>query len=173
MLALDKTLLREPREEDLPLLHRLRNDLNLQMELGHRPKPAAMAQVRHWVEQTAAESTTVMFIVAEAGSERGLGFVKVVGIDPVHGFGHLRIALDPVAQGRGHGGQTLTLIERYVADVFGLRKLILTVVATNETAIRRYAKSGYREVGRHQAHWYFRGAWHDVLIMERPIPHAR
>lgn len=170
MITLGRTVLREVRDEDINLLHRIRNDLTMQMEFGQRPRPTTVEAVRQWTERMASTPTTVFFVVAEQGSERALGYVKVAEIDAVHGLGHLRIALDPMAQGRGHGGEALTLIERYVADVFGLRKLVLHVLASNEGAMRRYQRSGWREVGRHLGHWYFRSAWHDVVVMERAIP---
>jgi len=44
------------------------------------------------------------------------------------------------------------------------------VLASNIRAIALYPKVGFSEVGVHHAHHYFRGAYHDVLIMEKLLP---
>ena len=65
------------------------------------------------------------------------------------------------------GQASLTLLEAYVREVFGLRKIVLEVLASNDGAIRLYLRHNYREVGRWQRHFRQGDDYADVVIMEK------
>ena len=87
-------------------------------------------------------------------------------IDFVHRHGNLGIALTTEARGKGHGLHAIKLLENHAADVFGIRKSMLQVLADNLAAIRLYSKCEYRTVGLMASHFYHAGRFHDVLLME-------
>ena len=49
----------------------------------------------------------------------------------------------------------------------GLDSIFLTVSADNEVGIRLYQCFGFTEYGRHRRESFFRGAYHDAILMSR------
>jgi RimJ/RimL family protein N-acetyltransferase len=167
MLSGKQVVLRAWIPEDLPALQALRNDVPLQRQLMAQPKGSSLEQVRAWLTTRSQTADALFFVVAERPSNQTLGYVQLLDIDLFHGNGRLGICLAPQAQGRGYGGQTLTLLEAYVREVFGLRKIVLEVLASNDGAIRLYLRHNYREVGRWQRHFRQGDDYADVVIMEK------
>lgn len=167
MLSGIQVVLRAWIPEDLPALQALRNDVPLQRQLMAQPKGSSLEQVRAWLTSRSQTADSLFFVVAERPSNQTLGYVQLLDIDLFHGNGRLGICLAPQAQGRGYGGETLTLLEAYVREVFGLRKIVLEVLASNDGAIRLYLRHNYCEVGRWQRHFRQGDDYADVVIMEK------
>jgi diamine N-acetyltransferase len=90
-------------------------------------------------------------------------------MDFINGLGKLGICVAPDSQGKGYGGEAITLLEEYLLSVFQLRKLTLEVLAENTGAIGMYRKHGYSEVGRFHEHFFSGHRYDDVVIMEKKI----
>jgi RimJ/RimL family protein N-acetyltransferase len=172
MLTSNGTTLRPHQDADLDLLATLRNDAALQATLLALPRGSSHGQVRSWLSRLEAEPTTLFFVIADAVSGGPLGFIQLVHLDFVHGHGEIGLALSASARGRGHGGEAMRLLEAHAQGVFGLRKAVLRVLASNEGALRLYARLGYGRAGTLRAHFYHRGAHHDVAIMEKLLASA-
>jgi len=159
--------LRNAEETDLPLLASLRNDVAVQQLLGAVPRPNSRRKILAWLDRYETEPDRLLFVIALEETDQPVGFLQVVGLDTVHGTGELGICLERTFRGRGYAVCALALLERYLRDVFGLRKLVLHVLASNARAVACYDRAGYRHVGVHRLHWYQNGAYHDVLVMEK------
>ena len=170
MLIGNKVLLRAWAAADLPALQALRNDVPLQRQLMAQPKGSSLEQVRAWLNTRSQTTDAVFFIIADRAGNQALGYVQLLDIDLFHGSGRLGICIGPQAQGQGCGGETLTLLADYVREVFGLRKILLEVLASNEGAIRLYRRHGYREVGRWLQHFRMGSGYADVVLMEKLLP---
>jgi RimJ/RimL family protein N-acetyltransferase len=166
MLSGKQVVLRAWIPADLPALQALRNDVPLQRQLMAQPKGSSLEQVRAWLTTRSQAADALFFVVAERASNQALGYVQLLDIDLFHGNGRLGICLAPQAQGRGCGGETLTLLASYVREVFALRKILLEVLANNDGAIRLYLRHNYREVGRWHRHFRQGDDYADVVIME-------
>ena len=167
MLTVGHTRLRACLEADLEVLTTIRNDVELQANLLALPRGSSRDAVRAWVSRRASDETCLFFIVSDVHTDRALGFVQLLRIDLVHGHAELGIALATDARGHGHGAAAIGLIERYAQDVFRIRKFVLQVRASNLAAVRLYSKLGYERAGTLRAHFYHRGAFDDVTLMER------
>ncbi len=53
------------------------------------------------------------------------------------------IGVDPAYQGKGYGSMLLKEFERRAVEVYGIRKLHLSVLAANHQAIRAYERNGW------------------------------
>lgn len=161
--------LRAWQEEDLPTLHALRNDLELQNLLLTQARPNSMERVRRWLGDRSSQERTLFFVIAQRGSGQCLGYVQLVNMHPLHRTAELGICLSPEARGRGIGREALELLERYARDVFAVRKIVLQVQA-EQGAAEFYRRQGYRDVGRLVEHVFQNGRYCDVLMMERLLP---
>jgi RimJ/RimL family protein N-acetyltransferase len=164
--------LRAPAPADLAALTALRNDAELQWGLLGTPHPSTPDMVQAWMAKRLADPLSVFFVIAEQAGDRACGYVMIAEMNLLHGTGELGICLGRAHQGRGYGRESLALVERYVRDVFRLRKVVLRVLASNAPALALYEKTGYETVGTHRAHFYHGGSFHDVTVMEKLLEAA-
>jgi len=169
MLSGEKVSLRPWCREDIEALMIMRNDAALQKLLMTQPRPNSRERVIQWLTEKSSQDNAVFFVIAESTGGHAVGYVQVVDIDQLHCRGNLGICLAADVQGRGYGTETLQLLEPYLQKNLGLRKVVLQVLADNESAIALYRKAGYREVGYLKEHFLFDGSFMDVLIMEKII----
>jgi RimJ/RimL family protein N-acetyltransferase len=162
-----QVILRAVEEQDIPLLHALRNDVSLQQLLLALPRPNSVVRVRAWLAAIAADERRVLFVIGSGRAGKAVGYAQLNQIESVHGTAEVGICLAPSAQGKGYGRAAMELLATYARDVLNLRKLCLCVRATNQPAVALYRRLKYTEVGCWRAHRYQAGAYHDVLLMER------
>lgn len=169
MIAGEKVRLRAPEEKDLEILHAMRNDVALQGALMARPRANSLARVREWIEARMNDMGAVFFVIARVKDDHAVGFVQVLDMDHVSGVGELGICCAETVRGMGFGTEALALLERYLVEVFGLRKLTLRVLASNAPAVRFYETHGFDRVGTYRRHFYHDGDFHDVDAMEKHL----
>ncbi len=160
------TTCRPPREEDVPALAALRNDLPTQHALLAAPRPNSLADVRAWIARRSADPQALFFVVADE-RDAAVGFTQIVAIDERSRHGLLGIAIDGRHRGRGHGRRALARTFAAAQADGRLDKLVLHVAADNTGARALYAALGFAEVGLHRRHYRAPDGWHDVAVMER------
>jgi len=79
------------------------------------------------------------------------------------------IAVNPVAQGAGHGRALLAALESRLGER-GISRIILEVAADNERALRLYQAAGFREDGRRKSYYKrANGPAIDGLLMSKAL----
>lgn len=169
MIASGNVRLRAWREDDIPHLLPLRNDVHTQLQLMTRPRPNSAASVRDWLVGRSTQSDAVLFIIAEQAGDRVLGYLQLTKIDLVNRHAALGICLAPADQGQGHGRAACEALFSYARQTLNLRKITLEVLADNERAIQLYQKLGFRQIGQLAEHYLQDQRWHDVVLMERML----
>jgi len=159
------TALREYRASDLEVLTELRNDLEVQRLLLARPRPNTGERVAEWVAGLGSDSHAALFVVTTL-DDAPIGFVQITSIDTVSGHCRLGIAVRADHQRHGHGREAIELVAGYLRDTFGIRKIVLEVMAENERAVDLYRAIGFREVGVLREHFAHGDTRSDVVIME-------
>lgn len=80
---------------------------------------------------------------------RMIGTIRLHGIDRQDARAKLAVGLvDPDALGQGFGSEAVALVVSHAFDTLGLHRLSLRVLASNDRAIRCYARSDFVEEGR-------------------------
>lgn len=169
MIANERVSLRAWTEDDIAVLSMLRNDRDLQESLMAQPRPNSEQQVRQWLAEKSTRSDAVFFVIADATTNQAIGFTQLVDMSSVHRSGYLGICLAPDHQGSGAGSAAIDLLEDYVSAVFGIRKILLNVLHENSRAINLYTRHGFVETGQLREHFYSRGQYKDVVVMEKLI----
>src|SRR5262245_52524188 len=147
MVCGNTVLLRAWESSDLPFFSGLRNDVDLQISLMASPRPNSPSRVQEWLDRKSNASDCLFFVIAVERDNSPVGFIEIRDIHPVHRWARLGIGLAGDARGKGYGREALALAEDYAWRVFGVRKITLDVIATNEAAIQLYKASGYEHVG--------------------------
>lgn len=172
MLNGSRVVLRAPLSTDIDFLIALRSDLRLQMQLLALPHANTSRSVQEWIDRRISDRYTAFFMIADAATDGPVGFIELREMDLLNGIGQLGICVAPEGQRNGYGSEALEILERYVSDVFRIRKVVLRVLVSNVGAIRMYVTAGYRVVGVHEGHVYQEGRYHDVQIMEKLLEDA-
>lgn len=167
MLVGQKIELRPWSPDDLPALQSLRNNIALQRQLMSHVRGSSLEQVRDWLSAKSESADGVFFVVADKSSGHAAGYIQVIRMDLLNGTGRLGICIAPESQGKGMGGEAITLLADYLRNLFQLRKLLLEVLADNTAAIMLYTKLGFCETVRLHAHSHTGAGYSDVLVMEK------
>lgn len=158
--------LRKPEPEDLPALYAQKNHPDTRAALGGFTTGYAMADLRQWMEAHRTRADEVLWVVAEADTNRCLGHVGLYRIDSRIRSAEFAILLgDPQAQGRGLGKRCTRFMLDYGFLELNLHRIELTVLATNARAIALYERLGFRHEGRLRDAQFRDGAYVDVLAM--------
>lgn len=170
MLAGDLVTLRPIEPGDHPALAAFRNDLELSLLVGGPPPaPMPIASVVELHERRRASPDEINFAIT-ANDPAGLliGQCGLFRHDVVSRTVELGIAIGARDYwGRGYGRETVLLLVDYAFRVRNIRKVCLTVNATNERAIRAYTAAGFTEEGRRIKHVWNNGEYIDVVLMAR------
>lgn len=168
MLSSDSVLLRPWREDDLPALCAMRNDIALQRELMARARGSSLASTRAWLERRTAGPLDVLLIITNPNDEALMqGFIQLSDGNMTFQTAMLGICVMPQWHGKGIAADALSLTSNYASDVLGLRKLLLEVLSDNDRAVNFYRKHGFQDVGVRRRHFPWAGDWLDVLMMEQ------
>lgn len=169
ILTSRRITLRAPTDRDFVTLSKLRNDLSIQNSLLATPRPNSPARVRAWLERRAEDDRAAFFVIADACDDCAVGFIQAMAIDPLHRVAELGICIDEARRARGFGREAISLLEKFLAGVFRVRKIWLRVDSANKAAVTLYRSSGFREVGTLRKHHYAAGRYRDILLMEKML----
>jgi putative acetyltransferase len=158
--------LRAWQDRDIPALKVLRNNVALQAQLLARAQGNDDAQVRRWLEERSTGDDSLLYIIADRENDAALGYLQLTGIEPLDHRAELGICVEPQAQGRHVGRDSLMLLLPHVRETRNLRKISLRVRADNASAIRCYQNVGFEQCGLLREHVYIDDAWQDLVLME-------
>ena len=165
------TVIRPPREADLPALTELRNDRPTQYALLADPHPNTEADVREWLERRTSDPAALFWVVA-GEHDAAVGLAQVVAIDARSRHGMFGIAIAARHRGQGHGRAAMLQVLVAARADGRLDKLVLHVASDNAVACELYRSLGFRDVGVHRHHYLAPNGWHDVAVMERFLKHG-
>lgn len=159
--------LRPIEQRDQSALADVRQDLDIQRAVMSRPRLSGPEPVGDWLSRVRSDERRSVLAIADRQSDAFLGYVDVSDIDLISRRASVGICIAAAQQGKGNGTEALELLHGHLAEVWGVQKTTLEVLADNEAARSLYQRVGYGEVGKRRRHFYWDGQWHDVVIMER------
>ena len=110
--------------------------------------------------------TDVMFMIVLQDDDRPIGTIKLGGIHWVHRHAEFGIMIGAKdLWGQGYGTDAGRLVLEYAFRRLNLHKVFLGVAADHESAIRSYARLGFREEGTSTEYMYVDGRYRDALFM--------
>lgn len=90
-----------------------------------------------------ARPHSVILVVGSTAGIVACVHVEQAGVDASIGM----LAVAPALQGRGLGDRMLAAAERHATRVFGVAKLLMTVVSPRAELLAFYERRGYRKTG--------------------------
>ncbi len=154
--------LRPVEETDLDWLKELRNHESTWSQLGHFIMLNDVRQ-RHWFESLSARSD-VEYLIFGHHKDR-LGLIRLTDIDRINRSACVGGDIHPAHRGKGHAVIMYRLIFRLCFEEWGLHRLWLLVLDTNEVAKHVYTKLGFIEEGKQRQAIFRNGQFIDYLMM--------
>lgn len=151
--------------DDAPALFRWVNDVkSASLDVAYRPVDGVAFNA--WLGTFATDNAKVLFVIRRRASAVPVGYIQLTNIHPIHRSAEIgiRIGADD-DRGRGLGRAALKLAVDYCWNHLNLKRIQLTVLATNVRAIRAYKASGFEEEGLFRRAAFINGVWTDVLAM--------
>jgi RimJ/RimL family protein N-acetyltransferase len=164
-LAGDSIRLRAKTAADVGVLYEV--DANLATWEERNPRPPRPVSREEYEERyraaLAKDDGDVEFVIDAGGS--AVGHCHLFRFDPLARTAEVGIALHPSAVGKGYGTDSLRVLVRFAFERRNLRRVHLTVIASNAAAIASYRKVGFVEEGRRRESAWVRGGYQDEIVM--------
>lgn len=161
--------LRPPGWDDLPLFERWARDPLLEKMVGsallYRCRHLGAYQPSFANEVLHHPTSLTLLLDATLGEPQPLGFLRVFGINLVHGYGFLEVAITSVAAlRRGWGVAASRLLVAYVWDVLGLRRIEAKVYEYNRLSTNSLRRNGFQPEGVLRKAVFAEGFHWDILV---------
>ena len=107
-----------------------------------------------------------ILIQLEDGTEKLIGNCGIHDINWKNRFGVIGIAIgEKDYQNKGYGSEAIEILLEYGFNKINLNRIELLVYDYNVRALKSYKKIGFIEEGRKRKFMWYKGAYHDAIIM--------
>ena len=179
LIKANNITLRPFRNSDSELLAQWRADKEIRFLAMMHPYTVSESLTNRWLDQVMHDTSNknVYFAIEKNDSETFIGYLTLQRIDLVNRNSMLGIVIaDKNYRGKGLGKEIMQTGMEYGFNFLGLRKISVQVVEGNMSAIRLYKNVGFETEGILRNHYFFDGAWHNVVLMAKfandvPIRH--
>ena len=129
-------------------------------------RPVPWTSHAGWFDGIGRDASKIVLVIRKEQDGPAIGITQLIDIHSVHRSAELTIRIGQDAdRGKGYGTQALKLALDFARRDLNLHRVWLRVYATNERAVRAYAKAGLHQEGvMRQAAWVD-GAWVDEVLM--------
>jgi RimJ/RimL family protein N-acetyltransferase len=164
MLAGKSVQLRGMLPEDIPTLFGLAAELDdWEDRTPAPPEPLARETFEERISKNRNDPGHVDFVIT--ADERIVGRCSLMHEDTLARHAEVGIGLVADVRGMGYGTDALRVLAEFAFTRRNLRRLHLSVLASNTRAIASYRKVGFVEEGRRREHCWVRGAYDDEILM--------
>ena len=163
-----KVRLRALEPEDLELLYRIENDVDL-WNVGSSNVPYSRYTLHNYIANASGDIYTDRQVRMMIENEEGtvVGIVDLVNFDPSNRRAELGLIIEEPFRHAGYAQSTMEQISDYAVNILHLHQLFATIDATNEACLQLFRKLGYTESARLKE-WLFDGRnYHDAIVMQR------
>lgn len=167
MTSVDQLIvLRQLEPHDVEYLYRYRNDRSVVGQLGGHSHGYSRADLANWVERHRGMSNEVLWAIATVKDDRCIGHVGLYDIDHRIRKAEFGILLgDTDFHGKGVGKHVTATMIAYGFEQLNLRRISLTVLASNKRALALYEQLGFIVEGRFRDDDFRDGHYGDVVMM--------
>jgi RimJ/RimL family protein N-acetyltransferase len=151
--------------DDYPRMLEFQNDVEYELlGGGDPPRPHTLAELTAFYDKDVSDRSRIYFAIEADGSL--IGDCGLRSVDQRSGVAELGIGIgDRAYWGRGFGREAVSLLVDWGFRMHNLRKIWLTVYASNERAVRSYRAAGFVEEGRQREQVWSAGGFEDLVYM--------
>lgn len=157
--------LRELSAKDLETVNRWRNDPELISMLGAPFRYIDLRVDEKWYESYLSNRASAVRCAIVDDEDRILGLISLVSINALNQSGELHIMIgDQMNQGKGIGTFAVREMLHHAFMNLNLKRVELTVLASNQRAQHLYEKCGFVKEGVKRRAKFKNGAFEDMLL---------
>lgn len=170
MLKGDNIYLRPITKADLQCLNRWKNDEDVFMYLGGGFSPVSVDQHEKWLDSLIdMTGKNRRFMICDTQDEP-IGMIGLYDINWISRVCEIGVYIgNKDVWGKGYASEACKLLEAFAADHLNVRKLKLSVVADNGTALKMWTSLGYSKIGEHVEERFIQGRYRNLVLMEKFI----
>jgi len=166
MIKVAQVVLRLLEPEDLNQLYIFRNDYEITRHLGGFSAGFSHSDLKEWLESHRQRNDEIIWAIATQKDNICIGHVGLYQIDYRVRKADFGILIgDTNQQGKGIGKAVSSVILNYGFQQLNLHKVSLSVLATNERAIKLYHSIGFQKEGIMRDEQFRDGKYVDSIIM--------
>ena len=172
MLENNSLRLRAPEPEDLDLLYAWENDTAI-WQNGASIVPFSRYSIKQYLidyKHDIYADKQLRLMITLMGTGECIGTVDLYDFDPLHQRAGIGILIDSKYRRKGYAGQVLMLLEEYTFRFLNMRQLYAIIPERNNSSIRLFTKTGYRQTGLLEDWLAFDGSFYPALIMQKIKP---
>lgn len=129
-------------------------------------RPIDMMTHQQWWDSLSKDPSKVVFAIRKTTDPAIIGFVQIIGINPVHRSAELGIRIgEEKNRGQGYGKEALRLAVDFCWNHLNLNRVQLIVFKHNERAVRAYKAVGFKREGMLKRAAFIGGGWVDLVLM--------
>jgi ribosomal-protein-alanine N-acetyltransferase len=172
-------VLREFSDADLPMVQELSADSYVPL-VGTLPSNATKQEAQDYIGRQRgrlAEGIGFSFVIAEAGTGRGVGGIGLwlAGLD--NGRATAGYSVIPSARGRGIASAALTALTSFAWTIPELHRIELYIEPWNTGSVKTAERAGFQREGLLRSHQEIGGHRRDMLLYAAirenpPVPHG-
>lgn len=166
MHDLGDVMLRKMEHSDLEAFYRQKNDPEVAALLGGFSHGYSNLELQEWFHSHQKRVDELLWTIVGVEKAQPLGHAGLYKID--HRIGSAEFAImigDPAAWGKGIGRLCTEFGLKHAFHELNLRRIGLSVLSTNNRAIRLYEQCGFKREGLLREAQYKSGNYVDVILM--------
>ena len=164
-----KILLRPLEPEDVDLLYRWENDMEL-WELSNTRTPFSKYILNEYIQQSAKDiyENKQLRLIIENWERLPVGAIDLFDFEPYHMRAGVGILIhNKQDRNRGYASDALAALSDYAITSLGLKQLYANIGADNEISIRLFEHLGFIQMGI-KKYWLKTAAgWKDELFFQK------
>jgi len=161
--------LRPIEQDDLPLLHRWRNDLEMTGPYD-TPRPGSLEHVRRrYLDKPAVAHKEGELLIVRVDDGVPVGTVQYHGTS-YGGYArsyNIGISVAPDQRGRGYGSEAQRLLADFLFFAFPIGRVEAGTDVENVAEQRALERAGFRREGVARSAQWRGGRWHDMVLYGR------
>jgi UDP-4-amino-4,6-dideoxy-N-acetyl-beta-L-altrosamine N-acetyltransferase len=164
---MDHILLREIQSTDILSINKWRNDPQIVKSLGNNFNYICFDVDQNWFQNyLKTRDHNRRLAIVDSSNDIVIGTVQLTNIHPINKCGEFSIMIgEKTYWGRGIGQYVTDKVLQHGFMDLNLHRIYLTVLKTNNRAIRMYKKSGFSKEGVMRASIFKMGKYHDLILM--------
>jgi RimJ/RimL family protein N-acetyltransferase len=159
-----RLVIRVMERQDVDFARRLHNDDSTLLQLSD-VEHVSETQQEAWFQSVSSSKKSKRYTILDAGSGDYIGIFRVDMLDLVNRNVCVGLDIAPEMRGKGYAKEIYRYFLDYYFLHFGMHRLYLAVLATNDVARSLYGALGFREEGVHREAIYRGGEYVNLIWM--------
>jgi diamine N-acetyltransferase len=169
LLQYGNITLRPPEPEDIDILYKWENDMEL-WEVSNTRAPFSKYILSEYIKSSYKDiyETKQLRLIIERGENHPVGAIDLFDFDPYHLRAGVGIMVHcQEERNRGIASDALAALTGYVTEVLGMKQLFANVGEDNPASIRLFEKAGFERVGVKKSWLKTSRGWKNEILFQK------